>query len=420
MNENLEFETSLAMPMPEILKIPNDDDVAADPGPALPGALVDELPSTDDYAEYFAKALVLDELILIEKIQQIHQIPYYRTPTTSDLPIVLVNREGIYCLDGPDKIEAARKSGASSMKCRAIFKDCSSAMLPFEKGAMRMKTPGGYASQAELVEIVVCVAADYTFNHPQMFTNRNGGVRIKGQHNTQAEDNLINALSNGLGKDQRTVRKYLNHGEYLDFSILKELADAQVPKNFFEGIQKAKGQIVQILQGRGLENSEIVTQISEAFRTILIDYRAKDNKLDQVTLKTVVTQFTAPAPEPPAPEPAAPEQQPPVATGGNIENEVTPAATDTRDQAANNEEPPAVSNDESLLEPSDTGRFEQRQDRVIETTSMFAAQAVDATDNEDLNDLARDILTFGFDLCSELLPHDLETIMEDLKAAYLG
>jgi hypothetical protein len=88
---------------------------------------------------------------------------------------------------------------------------------------------------------------------------------------------------------------------------------------------------------------------------------------------------------------------------------VTPIATDKPDQAAN---------DEFLPETPEF--IEQKKDELTDRLSTLASQTMDATDNAGLQNVARDVLIYGFALCSEMLPQELETLLEELRAANLG
>jgi hypothetical protein len=372
-----------------------------------PGDLVNQASTEQGWADYFAKQAVVNMPVPLNEILEITTVRNYATPSTSERPIVWRTRDHFFGLDGSEKRDAARLLGETFIDCRVHFvANATAEDLAFAKAAVRMKPEGGPASHAEIVAANASVAGIYTFNRPTMFTNHHGGLRIPGRHNSEAKDNLVNALSKGLGKDRKTILRYLNHSAYLENDILGALADACVVKGFFEEIHKAKIAIINYLTGRNLEPTQIASQVSEAVRAIFDDYQAKSGKLDQEFIKSVVGRFTGDA--------ASAEQQGPEAQ--------TPDAHDHNENAASNtgfnEEDLSV---ESLLQPSDDpGPFAQRKDRVIERLSFFAAQAVDIKDAEDFNNLARDMLTYAYQLNSELLPHDLDTILEELRAASLG
>jgi len=410
MQENVGF-TPVPEDFPISIRLPEGpvaDSIQSDASASSrPGDLVNQESPEEVWADYFAKQAVINMPVPLSEIREITGVRSYATPSTSDRPIVWRTLDAWYGLDALEITDAARLLGETFIECRVHFvANATAEDLAFGKVATRTLPEGGPASHAEIVAANASVAAIYTSNRPMMFTNLHGGLRIPGQHNSEAEDNLVNALCKGLGKDRKTVLRYFNHSAYLENDILGALADARVVKSFFEAIHKAKTAIINYLTGRNLEPTQIASQVSEAVRAIFDDYQAKSGKLDQEFVKGVVARFTGDA--------ASAEQQGPEAQ--------TPDAHDhSENEGSNTGSNEQALSLESLPEPSDDpGRFAQRKDRVIERLSFFAAQAVDIKDAEDLNNLARDMLTYAYQLNSELLPHDLETILEELRAARLA
>ena len=349
--------------------------------------------AAEDFTEYFAKEAEVNMDVPVGDIRTIPDIPDYTTPTLSPRPIVLRTQDDWYCLDGWEKIGAARLEGSRSIKCRVIFKaDCTAEDKAFEKVAMRTRTQGGDASHAEKTAATARLAAIYTNNRPDMFTNPHGGIRIPGQHTADAEDNLVGTLSNGLGKRSKTIKKYLNHAEYLNADTLKELAEALVPKSFFEVIQKAKGRIVENLQAIEISNEEIATTISRAVRTILAGYLENNNKLDAKAIEDVVNGIIEPVTQPGQQE----DPQPP-------DQVSSPDDQNTPRPEANSPE-----------------QLEGKKTELTTRLSDLASAATAINSDEGLKSLARNILKYGVQLCSELLPEDLESIIEESKAARRG
>jgi hypothetical protein len=81
-------------------------------------------------------------------------------------------------------------------------------------------------------------------------------------------------LEDRLGKNPKTINKYLNHGQFIGDEAIQNLIDARVNKGFFEAIQKDKQQLIDDLKAEQKSHDEIVKAVSDRILSWLKEFQA--------------------------------------------------------------------------------------------------------------------------------------------------
>jgi hypothetical protein len=431
---------------------PTADEAQGEGRARLPVALPDELTPAEE-ADLFARHAWIDMYLRIDDLQNVPTVPYYFTPSSSELLLVVKTRTASLILDGPEKIEAARERGDTVIRCRVHFQaEVTPEELAFLKARTRTWKEGGEASWAELVNMGAILEAIHIANNPNLYINSHGGPRVAGQDNADAANNLINALAKGFGKRPKTIKLWRNDGQDLTRECRGQLAEALLSRSFFEGIRKPKADLILKLQGRNVPPEQITLLVSELALNLKAVYQTNGGEFERDTLKNVAAQFLE-THFPPQSAAAQSTPSDPVERDQEIQGDASPApaasadeAGDTGDLAERQETQGPDEKSEGSPDPQSESKTENKGDESPDKSSQKAPAALgtrssldkkkDAltkalgdfmekvnsiTDHAGAVKVAVKILEYGFYICSRLLPAEVfEETIEKLRARHCG
>jgi hypothetical protein len=204
-------------------------------------------------------------------------IPDFKKTTRSPYPIIVKSPVSIQCIDGWEMIEQAKQRNETSIVCEIIhiLRD-SGIETAIWKASVRTKPLAGRCIYAEEVRNTCRLFTMIeSMENPVIFSH--GGVRRGDSYIDRPENNIREVLADRLGRDPKTISKYLQHGNYLNDETLQMLInDDAAKKGFFEAIQKEKQRIIDELESQQKEYDEIVDVVSARVLSLLESFQASD------------------------------------------------------------------------------------------------------------------------------------------------
>ena len=219
------------------------------------------------------------EDVRIEDIQSINRIPDPINPTSAERPYLAKSGKGYFCLDGSDKIAAAKaKSGSSAVVSCAVdtLAEHDDDDLIVRKAIIRSATRGGKAEYMELCRNAVFLLSWLTSSNPNLKINSHGGRRTGAGFNK--EDNAYRVLSNLLCKSETTIEGYVDHAKYLTEAAIRFYIANRVKKEFFDNMRVEKRNLIASLIEEKRPEEEIAAEVSTMMITRFTETLNKTKK----------------------------------------------------------------------------------------------------------------------------------------------
>jgi hypothetical protein len=253
--------------------------------------------------------------VSVAGIQPCLLIPDYRDPTEAPHPILIHTPTGYHCIDGTKCIVQARAGGDSTIRCMIYHIDQHSDIeLAIAKAAIRVKPQGGTCQYAEIVRNACLLFDQITESSSDPIIYSHGGARRGEPFNGNQRDDVRNLLAERLGKSRTTINKYLQHGKHIDVATMQVLVDAEVGKDFFEGIQGKKHGLIAALTAEQTDTAAIISAVSDSVINCLIEYQQTDEPpppQESVPTSPASTLLSHDNTEPPGTESSSPPVQSP-------------------------------------------------------------------------------------------------------------
>ena len=205
-----------------------------------------------------------NEPLEIANITHFSGIPDFIDPTRSPDPIIVQSPSSLQCIDGWEKIEQAKSQDERAITCEIIHIQRDSEInVAIWKASARTMPIGGRCIYPEKVRntcrlfMMLCGAAD------SLVVTPHGGARRGDRYTNCLENNIRHMLKDQLGKELKTINKYLNHGEFICDEAMQDLINARVKKGFFEAIQRDKQGLIDELKAEQKSPDEIVKAVSD-------------------------------------------------------------------------------------------------------------------------------------------------------------
>jgi hypothetical protein len=204
------------------------------------------------------------EPLELANIAHFSDIPDFIEPTHSPYPIIVKSPSSIQCIDGWELIEQAKHRGETSLTCEIIhILHDSEIDVAIWKASVRTMPPGGTCIYPEKVGNTcrLFMMLYESTENPVIFSH--GGDRRGDSYPNCPENNIRHMLKDRLGKELKTINKYLNHGEFICDEAMQDLINARVKKGFFEAIQRDKQGLIDELKAEQKSPDEIVKAVSD-------------------------------------------------------------------------------------------------------------------------------------------------------------
>lgn len=188
------------------------------------------------------KPIKTEEKICPHQIEEVTSVSDYFSSSTLTIPLIGKAPNGYFCLDGWSRIERAKADNQTEILCIVKYyeRKLDDNDLALEKAAHRMKPEGGLAPYVEKVAKTGQLHDKLFVEAENPIVYEHGGRRVSGGSTGNREDDVIGVLCARLGKDRKTILKYLNHYEYVEDSLFDTLIMANATKSFFETAEPHK------------------------------------------------------------------------------------------------------------------------------------------------------------------------------------
>jgi len=222
------------------------------------------------------------EVLEITNIKHFNGIPFYLDKTESIYPVVMKTPEGYFLVDGHELLEEAWEEGKEVVRCFVYsFDEHSDVEISLFILGMRTKPLGGSARYAEVIRNVRICKNQLAETNGNLIRHTQGGRRRGQAFNEADKSGTINSiLIASTGRGRSSVGDYLAHSDFIDDNTLNLLArgiegdsnngndvvlsvaDRGATKAFFRNIHTKKRSSVMNLQGKNVDDQEIVAIIS--------------------------------------------------------------------------------------------------------------------------------------------------------------
>jgi hypothetical protein len=214
----------------------------------------------------------------VEDIKDFTAIANY-PPTYSLHPTLVKTQNGVWIIDGSEKVEEARRNGEKFIKSEIfVLNYHSDAAIALMKTASRAVPRGGKVPYIfRISNAFKCL--NYLINsNENLELLSHGGDRKGHVFGSSRESDALALLAEHLEKDRDTVSAYVNHGRYLTDAALEILQGMKPPppKLFFDLIQVEKSTLVKQLMNMQASIPEISQQISKAVTDWFKEYQTTE------------------------------------------------------------------------------------------------------------------------------------------------
>jgi len=205
------------------------------------------------------------ESLPINDLKDVHGIDDFTDASEAVMPIVTRTPDGLFIMDGKDRIESAKAAGEASIFCEVdTITSHSMTEVLLRKAGIRSQTRGGRARFAELARNAAKLEQRMMAENSDLRSFAHGGRRTGESFMGDRTNDVRTVLTERLSKSRNTINSYISYARYVSDTAMTYLIEGNQDKAFFEKFGKIKSKIVEKLQEEHKTLDEITTVVSAA------------------------------------------------------------------------------------------------------------------------------------------------------------
>lgn len=205
------------------------------------------------------------ESLAVNDLQDVPGIDDFIDASEAVMPIVTRTPDGLFIMDGNDRIESAKAAGEASILCEVdTIPSHSMTEVLLRKAGIRSQTRGGRARFAELARNAYKLQQRMMAENSDLRSFAHGGRRSGDDFVGDRTNDVRTVLAERLSKSRNTISSYISYARYISDTVMTHLIQSNQDKAFFEKFAKIKSKIVEKLQEERKTLDEITTVVSAA------------------------------------------------------------------------------------------------------------------------------------------------------------